>query len=212
MRALQLAGDLAGEARHLAQLQGARIDLVHRGYGVPADAHRMQARVRERRAEGAELPAGLRLPLRVGESSAISRLEAVGEDSLEVGQVGRTQTASEVARRDRGIAREDADAEAHGRVLARALGVAVLQANIGVAQMQSGARGDEITHEGGDALDQVRVDGGGHGRYRGWKGSTQTVSPVRMSPRSSSITMKQFAAVIEVRMPEPCGPVVRTSQ
>src|SRR5215475_11759876 len=222
MRALHLAGDLAGEARHLAQLQGARIDLVHCGYGVPADAHRMQARVRERRAEGAELPAGLRLPLRVGESSAISRLEAVGEDSLEVGQVGRTQTASEVARRDRGIAREDADAEAHGRVLARALGVAVLrggvlalddlQANIGVAQMRSGARGDEITHEGGDALDQVRVDGGGHGRYRGWKGSTQTVSPVRMSPRSSSITMKQFAAVIDVRMPEPCGPVVRTSQ
>src|SRR5215471_5381746 len=212
MRALHLPGDLAGEARHLAQLQGARIDLVHRGHGVPADAHRMQARVRECRAEWAELAARLRLPLRVGEGSAIGRLEPVGEDPLEVGQVGRAQTAPEVARRDRGIAGEDANAEAHGRVLARALALDDLQANVGVAQMWSGAGGDEITHEGGDALDQVSVDGSGHGRYRGWKGSTQTVSPVRTSPRSSSITMKQFAAVIEVRMPEPCGPVVRTSQ
>ena len=43
------------------------------------------------------------------------------------------------------------------------------------------------------------------------KGSTDTVSPAATSPRSSSITTKQLASVIEVRMPEPWGPVVRTS-
>ena len=40
----------------------------------------------------------------------------------------------------------------------------------------------------------------------------QTVSPALTSPRSSSRTMKQLAATIEERMPEPWGPVVRTSQ
>src|SRR5215472_8404560 len=177
---------------------------------VPGSSHRGAG---GRAAHGSGRPAGAR-PGAGGRprppGSAIGRLEPVGEDPLEVGQVGRAQTAPEVARGDRGVAGEDANAEAHGRILARALGVSVLrgrvlalddlQANVGVAQMWSGAGGDEITHEGGDALDQVSVDGSGHGRYRGWKGSTQTVSPVRTSPRSSSITMKQFAAVIEVRM------------
>src|SRR5262249_51682290 len=44
------------------------------------------------------------------------------------------------------------------------------------------------------------------------KSSIRTVSPTATSPRGSSSTIRQLPAVIEDRIPEPCGPVGRASQ
>src|SRR5439155_23669034 len=60
------------------------------------------------------------------------------------------------------------------------------------------------------AIDQIDGDGG-H-RQSASKGSTVTRSPAATSPRASSSTTKQLPATIDERMPEPCGPVVQTSQ
>src|SRR5262249_58987445 len=104
-----------------------------------------------------------------------------------------------------------------GRVLA----LDGLEAHVGVSEVRArrGARRDEVAHHGRDLRDEIRAERGRHAglistldAQRGWKGSTQTDSPAPTSPHSSSRMMKQFAAVIDVRIPEPCGPGGGASQ
>src|SRR5262249_15990262 len=61
------------------------------------------------------------------------------------------------------------------------------------------------------ALDEIDRDAR-HDDSGSVKGSTWTTSPAATSPRASSRTMKQLAATIDERIPEPWEPVVRTSQ
>ena len=187
----------------------------------------MQPGVGEGLAERAELSARLRLPVGIGHGPPVRGVEPLVEDALELWDVGLAESTPEVARRGHAVSREDADAEAQDRVLAGALGVAVLrgrvlvldrlEAQVGIAEVgaRPGAGSHEVAHHDRHLRDEIRADRSRHAgsrAQRAWKSSTQTDSPAATSPRSSSMTMKQLAAVIEVRMPEPWGPVVRTSQ
>ena len=117
------------------------------------------------------------------------------------------------------VAREHADAEGEGLVVARELRRAVLRAGalalgdlepqVGVREVRQAARGlvNALLDERRDGIDEVDARS-----VSCQNGSTRTVSPAATSPRSSSSTMRQLPAAIEERMPEPCGPVVRASQ
>src|SRR5262249_23927166 len=212
------------EAGHLAQIHRARVDPVHRGYGVPADTNGVEPGIGEGLTEWPELATRLVLSLGIREGPTIRGIEPRCEHALEIGDVALAEGAAKVPGSRHRVAGQDADAKGQRRIDACTLDFAVLggsipaldglEPDVGVAEVRPRPSGDEITHHGRDALDEIRRGGGGHWglrTQRGWKGSTHTVSPTLTSPRSSSMTMKQLAAVIEVRMPEPCGPVVRTS-
>ncbi len=225
VRVGHLAGHVGGEPHHLVERDRPRIHLEDRGHDLLADRDRMQARVLERVAERAELGLHQGLHLRVGHRPPVGGLQALAEQAGQVREVGRAESASEVAGRAHAGAGQDPDPEGEGVVVAGGLGLAVLgarelaladlDAHVGVAEVGERARvpGDEFADHRGDGLDQPGLDAVRHAAAQDTaNGSTDTVSPAAMSPRSSSITTKQLASVIEVRMPEPCGPVVRTSQ
>ncbi len=130
MRGLDPARDVARESHHLAQVDGPGVHLVDRRHSVPAHAHRRKPRVGQGFAEPAELAPDLRLPLGIGHGSSVGGIDALGEDALEVRDVGFAEPAAEIARRDHVSARQHADAEAQDGVLARALGVAVLRGRV----------------------------------------------------------------------------------
>src|SRR5262249_18515182 len=110
-------------------------------------------------------------------------------------------------------------AEAEGVVVAARLGAAVLgrrrlrlgdlEPHVGVGEV--GQPAGSVTYDVADvpldAIDQLDANAG----HQQVNGSTMTASPTATSPRSSSNTIRQLPATIEERMPEPCGPVVRTS-
>src|SRR5207247_8623414 len=84
------------------------------------------------------------LHIGVERRAAVGARERVSQQALELGEIRGAEREADVARRDRPLAREDADAERQTLVLARALGRAVLgerplalddlAAKIGVAQ------------------------------------------------------------------------------
>ena len=176
MRGLDPARDLAGEPDHLAQLDTSRVHLEDRRHHGLAHAHRMQPGVGEGFAEGAELAACLFLPVGIGYRPPIRGVEPLGEDALELRDVGLAEGAPEVTRRDHAVSRQHTDAEAHDHVLARALGVAVLcgrvlaldrlEADVGVSEVSArpGAGGDEVAHHGCHLRNEIGTDRGRHGR------------------------------------------------
>ena len=188
-------GDLARHVRrepgHLAEVERARVDAIRGGHRVAADLNRVEARLAERLAEAAELLPGLRLLLGVRRRAAVRALEGVTEDPGQVGRVGGAEREPGVAGGDRAVARQDAHPEGQALVVARALGRAVLgrrplglahlEAEIGVTEAREALGGvvQALLGDGLDRLDQVDAQTGHHARPL----RTARRAPSRRGPR-----------------------------
>src|SRR5262249_49464764 len=122
-------------------------------------------------------------------------------------------------RRDRAPAAEHAHTEGERALVTGSPAGAVLgggrprlddlDPEVRVAEMSQPAASvaQQVARSLSKGLDEVDAQRRGH-----QNGSTTTRSPGATSPRSSSSTIRQLPATIELRMPEPWGPVVRTYQ
>src|SRR5437588_10197356 len=150
-------------------------------------------------------------------------LERLRQAALELRHLRGVEHDPDPAVRNRAVPREHADAGGAGVVVAAGALGAVLRGRVAAFRdLHSHIRIDEARqasrrvvekrrHGLAGAVDQLDGEGGGH-RQSASNGSTVTRSPAATSPRASSRMTRQLPATIDDRMPEPCGPVVHTSQ
>jgi hypothetical protein len=210
----QLPRDVGRVGDHAREGHAARIDLVLRGHGGAVDLHGMEGRVGERFAERSEFLARVRFHVCVHAGAAPRRVDRLTEEAREVVRVGETQREADISRRDAARAREHPHAERQAVLVAGRPGSTVLRARVpGFAHFETKVGVHEVRQPAARRVEQLfgdrrhavdEVDAGHQ------NDSTSTSSPRATSPRSSSRITRQLPTVIERRMPEPCGPVVRT--
>ena len=206
-RARVEAGDPPGyvgrQALHVVERDTTRVHLEDRRHHLLPHRDRVQPGVGERVAQGAELALHLRLHLRVGRRAPVGRPQALAQEPCQVRDVRGAEPPAEVAGRDHAAAREHADAEREGVVVARGLGLPVLRArelalahlepHVGVVEVRErpGLGGDQLPHHRRDGLDQPGLDPVGHAlrpartaRPRRYRPPPRRRAPPR-SPRSS---------------------------
>ena len=183
--------DVDGVGEDVLDAHRARIFFVDRGHRVLADVDRMEPGIGERGAQRTELLARVRLHLGVHEGAPVGTLEGVTDDTRQILDVGRAEREAEIAGRQRAVARQHADAEAEGVVVAARLAAAVLgrcrfrlgdlEPHVGVGEVgqAAGAVTDDVADVRLQAVDQLDTNAGPEITHR----RTAPPSPRHQRPR-----------------------------
>jgi hypothetical protein len=214
-------GNIQSVADHLVEAHAAGVDLEGRAHGVAPHVDRAE-RVSARAGRGPRTSPGLGLQLAVDHGAPVGlrdRLAHLAGDAVDVG--GGPQGEPDVTRSDHAISGEHADAEAEPSVLprgptgsvlcGRGLRLRHLHPDVGVCEMRKAPRiGDELGKD--DASRSIRSTS----RRSVAASTNRRRAPPAPSPGPDVALLldhpEAVSATIEERMPDPCGPVVRTSQ